>query len=449
MSSSRQMGSLSVLPDHLPRRLTIACWLWFWATDRQPGEGFYDLEVAFDALVERGFNAVRIDAMWSWAFDLDGKPRGEVEVGNVAEPGYCDYGPGLTTKGGVRVNALDEIIRLFHLAEERDVYVALTSWEFQRGHSIGCLADPALRDEILSVPGKERFMYLARQCDRLLQAIKQHGLEKRIAYVEIHNELQSVWHSADMEPRYPELREDVEEGLEFLQERHPDILFTDDYQVDIPEDRAFDYNTALAFLDKFASNAQLLDHHLYVLGLQWALYQEAGVRPLIGPDQDAAMERVERENEFLLWLLKPGSPNWREFSQHFTCDWFRNWRPLIYLYQNMDVEKYDYWMFRHYPEWEERMRTYWKNYIQVLSHNARQRNLPIVCDEGYIFWPPMHSVFETSAVGKSNFDFIVDQMLEASYWGIMISTYTFPGQPLWDQEVGWLRKTHDRILAAD
>jgi hypothetical protein len=61
----------------------------------------------------------------------------------------------------------------------------------------------------------------------------------------------------------------------------------------------------------------------------------------------------------------------------------------------------------------------------------------------------MHSTFETSAAGKSNFDFIVDQMLEAGYWGIMISTYTFPGQPLWEQEGEWLRKTHDRILAAD
>ena len=110
MSSNGNVKAVAALPEHLPRRLAIASWLWFWATDRQPGEGFNDLEAAFDALVERGFNAIRIDALWSWAFDRDGKPRGEVEVGNVVEPGYCDYCPGLTTKGGGRVNVLDRII---------------------------------------------------------------------------------------------------------------------------------------------------------------------------------------------------------------------------------------------------------------------------------------------------------------------------------------------------
>ena len=68
----------AIIPGHLPPRLAIASWLWYWATDRQPGEGFHDLEAALDALVERGFNAVRIDALWSWAFERDGEPRGEV-----------------------------------------------------------------------------------------------------------------------------------------------------------------------------------------------------------------------------------------------------------------------------------------------------------------------------------------------------------------------------------
>jgi hypothetical protein len=183
-------------------------------------------------------------------------------------------------------------------------------------------------------------------------------------------------------------------------------------------------------------------------GVQFALFREAGLRPLDDPDQDAAMERLERENELLRWLLKPDSPSWRQYSRHFTGEWFKHWRPLIYLFENMDVDRYDYWMFSHYGEWRERMRTYWKNYIQVLGHHARQRGLPIVCDEGYYFWPPMHSAFEPSAVGRSDLEYIVDHMLEAGYWGITISTYTFPGQPLWDDEATWLRTVNERILSA-
>lgn len=438
--NSQEDVKKSVVPEHLPKRLTIACWLWNWATDRQPGEGFSEIEKALDELVDRKFNTIRIDGLWSWAFDLKGNPRGEVEVGNMIEPGYCKYS--FNNRGGFRVNVLDELIRLLHLAKERDIYVALTSWEFQPGHSIGFLADPALRSEILNMPAKERFTYLARQADRLLQEIKRHGLEDRIAYLEIHNE---VNYSAgrDFPGGMPAIKEAVEKCLTYLQERHADILFTDDYQVDVPEDYIFDYNNAIKFTEKFAANVQVLDHHLYNPTLQYALFRKAGIR------EGGAMEQVEKENEFFKWLIRPGSPSWKEFSQHFTCDWFKNWQPLVYLFENMDVDKYDYWMFRHYPQHEERMRTFWKNYIQLLSHFACQRGVPIVCDEGYIFLPPIHSNFETSAIGKSSFDFIVDNMLEAGYWGIMISTYTQPGQPLWENEAEWLKETNKRILEAE
>jgi hypothetical protein len=60
----------------------------------------------------------------------------------------------------------------------------------------------------------------------------------------------------------------------------------------------------------------------------------------------------------------------------------------------------------------------------------------------------MHSAFEPSTVGRNNLEFITDQMREAGYWGVMISTYAFPGQPLWEEEAAWLKKTNDRILRA-
>jgi hypothetical protein len=327
------------------------------------------------------------------------------------------------------------------------VYVALTSWEYQPGHTLGFLADPGLRQEILDIPVFDRFPYTGRQIDRLLTAIKQEGFGDRLAYVEFHNEID---YSIGL--RLPggraALRARVEEQLAFLRELHPELLFTDDYSLPCPE-QGFDYNITADFLDGLAANSQLVDHHLYAwsASAQMALFREAGAG--IGlPHPDEVFPRLAQENEFYRWLLKPGSPTWDEFKSCYTCDWFQPWHAALYLYQNMDIDRYDYWMFQHHPQHEERMRGFWSNAISAMARHARERDLPLVCDEGYICWPPTHSQFEPSAVGRSNFEFIMEHMLEAGYWGYMVSTYAFPGQPLWENQADWLRALHQRFLSA-
>lgn len=435
------------IPDHLPDRLTISFWFGYWATDTQPGEGFADLEAAFGDLVARGFNTVRIDGLWSWCFRPDGTRRVPVEIGSVADPGYCDYGAGTAARGGARIDALDQLLKLFELARKYDVYVALTSWEYQPGHTLGFLADPAIRQQILNITVADRFEYTGLQIDRLLQAIKREGFADRLAYVEFHNEIDySI--GLGLPGGRPALRAAVEKQIAFLRERHPDLLITDDYSLPCPE-QGFDPTAAADFIAGLAGNAQLVDHHLYAwsAGIQQAFFREVGLN--IGMQNlDEVIPRLARENELFQWLIKPGSPTWEEYGRHFHSDWFAQWWAPLYLYQNMDIERYDYWMFKYYPEYEERMQGFWREGIAAMARHARQRNLPLVCDEGYICWPPTNSEFEPSAVGRTNFGYVMDQMLEAGYWGYMISTYAFPGQPLWEHHAEWLKATHQRILAA-
>jgi len=123
------------LPRHLPERLTIAFWFGYWATDTQPGEGFADLEQAFRDLVVRGFNTIRIDGLWSWCFRPGGSPRGPLEIAPVGDQGYCEYGAGTNMRGGQRVDVRQRLLELFALARKYDVYVALTTWEYQPGHN--------------------------------------------------------------------------------------------------------------------------------------------------------------------------------------------------------------------------------------------------------------------------------------------------------------------------
>lgn len=433
------------IPEHLPERLTISFWFGYWATDILPGEGFADLEQTFRDLVARGFNTVRIDGLWSWCFKPDGTRRAPIEIGSVADPGYCDFGAGTVTRGGGRVDTLQRLLELFELARKYDVYVALTSWEYQPGHTLGFVADPTIRAEILGFAVPDRFDYTGQQIDRLLTVLKREGFADRIAYVEFHNEIEySI--GLGLPGGTPALRAAVEKQIAFLRERHPDLLITDDYSLPCPES-GFDVNMTAEYLDRMAGNAQLVDHHLYAwsAGIQQALFRECGIGTY-DRGHDEIIPRLWRENALFQWLMKPGSPSWEEYKTHYHNDWFAQWWAPLYLYQNMDVDRYDYWMFRHYPEYEERMQSFWRNGIQAMARHARARNLPLVCDEGYICWPPTNSAFEPSAVGRANFDFIMDHMIEAGYWGYMISTYAFPTQPLWDDHPEWLANTHNRIL---
>src|SRR5690625_5949436 len=51
------------LPAHLPERLTITLWDFSWYVRTGPGEPFEDLDAAFAAARERGYNTIRICAM--------------------------------------------------------------------------------------------------------------------------------------------------------------------------------------------------------------------------------------------------------------------------------------------------------------------------------------------------------------------------------------------------
>ena len=77
---------------------------------------------------------------------------------------------------------------------------------------------------------------------------------------------------------------------------------------------------------------------------------------------------------------------------------------------------------------------------------ARQRGLPAVVDEGYIFYPPRNSRFEESAAGRLLFEHAVDTAIEQGYWGVLLTTYCGPDQPIWTENPEWIKKTNQLLL---
>jgi hypothetical protein len=360
---------------------------------------------------------VRIDAGLNWCFDLEGRPRGEVEFG----PWIAGHGQNCRTVWGARgcrLNVLDRVLRLLELARKYDFYVIPTSWEYQ--DSSWHVADPALRAQVMEYPRDGRFMLMATQHDRLLAAIKREGLQDRIAFVEVHNEPEYSEF-----PAMPEFLPQHTEAIAFLRERHPDLLITGDFSSHQPE--------------IVPDNTQVYDQHMYSGG-EWAFtfYRETVQHPDFNPQNPRALPLLD-------WLLKPDFTPWDQYmvpAQNIR----EFWRGISWLYDNLDNDRYDYWWFRSFGEWEPKIKQTAVEIFAKDAAEARRRGLPQVLDEGGIFAPPENSRFDESAAGKLYFEFMGDLAAEHGYWGFMPTTYCGPEQPAWREEGEWLAEVNGRFL---
>ncbi len=408
-------GPCYALPEHLPRKLSIGMFIWNWVTMAAPGEPYRDLEKVVAGLRERGFNAVRADAGLNWCYRLDGQPRGEMDFG----PWIAGYRDNLTTVnvvGGGRHDVLKRMVRFTELAKQHGVYVILTSWEYQ--DSSWLVADPKIRAEVMGVPEEKRFMHLARQHDRLLRLLKNKGLHRNIAFVEVHNEP-----DASLFPQGATGKRLHEEAIAFLRAAHPDILVSGDY---------CSHNPAIV-----PDNAQLYDQHTYVSDLYWtALYGQTIWHKDFDPANPRKIKLLDR-------ILKEKIVPYPEFVK--SAQNVRDlWRGVGWLYYNLDNERFDQWILEEYTRREAALKQRAAQIFEADAREAARRGVPAVCDEGGYFYPPLGSKFELRPPGTGMFELQVDLAIRHGYWGMMPTTYCGPEHPIWD-DVVWLRTINERF----
>ena len=407
------------VPAHLPRRLAISSWIWSWATYALPGEPYGDLERAMVELTARGFNAIRVDAGLNWCFRLDGTPRGEMEFG----PWAAGVSSNLSTvnhRGGGRHDALKRLVRLIELAKKHDVYVILTSWEYQ--DSTWMVADPKIRAEVYGIPEEDRLMRLAQQHDRLLKILKEKGLEKHVAFVEVHNEVEYSDFPKDQEGRALH-----QAAITFLRAAHPDILISGD----------FGTHDARIVPD----NVQVYDQHLYSgAALYWDnLYNQTALHPSLDRSNPRKLPLLDR-------LLKKDIMPWDEFARH-TAAVRAFWHPIMWLYENIDNAKFDGYMLQSLPGWELKIRAAATQAFETDGREAARRNIPAVLDEGGFFFPPFGSRWEQSPQALAYFEFLCELAVKHRWWGFMPTTYCGPEHPLWREKPDWLKKVNARFRA--
>ena len=405
------------IPSHLPERLTICSYIWAWIAQGGPDEPYWDIEKAVIETKERGFNCIRADAGLNWCFDLGGKPRGEMAFRQWIE-GYSSNLRTVNAKGGARHDVLQRVIRLMELAQKHDVYVILTSWEYQ--DSTWHVADPAIRKEVYGIPESARFMHMARQHDRLLRVLKERRLDSNIAFIEPHNEPEF----SDF-PKGQENKRLHTEAIAFLRERHPDVLISADH--------------ASQEFDIIPDNAQVFDVHMY--SGQFVYFDQIWDATVRSPEFDPASPR---KLSIMRRLLKVDIVPWDVFMKE-AQNVREFWRGIDWLYENLNDSEWDNWMLEHFNEFWPMAKQITIDRFTQNGEESRRRAIPAVLDEGGWFYPPLGSRFDEMPEGIRLFDLMADQAIKQGYWGFMCTTYNGPEQPVWHVNPDWLKEVNERF----
>lgn len=406
------------IPDHLPDKLAICSWIWSWISSALPDEPYGDLELAMQQTKERGFNCIRLDAGLNWCFDSECNPRGEVGFG----PWIKGYSSNLRTvngRGGARFDVLKRVIRMMELAREYGIYVILTSWEYQ--DSTWHVADPEIREEVYGIPIEQRLIRLAHKHDRLINIVKDRGLDKNIAFVEPHNEIE---HS-DF-PKGDAGKKCHTEAISFLRSLHPDILISADH--------------SSTTLDIIPDNTQVFDNHMYAGACMYfdGIMAESVWHPDFDPRNPKALPLLQR-------LLKDEIVSYEDFEK--PAQNVRDfWRPFDWLYENLNNQEWDRWMLEHYDEFWPRVQEAVETGFAENSKEAARRNIPAVLDEGGWFYPPLNSRFDEMPQGLALFELMADHAIKHDYWGFMPTTYCGPEQPIWHVNPEWLMDINQRFI---
>lgn len=424
------------IPPHLPRKLTISLWDFSWYTMTMPGEPYHNLEARFDELVERGYNTIRICAMPYFLFDANGKRKGPLRFGNMGEVGKRTRW--YNCAGGAELDGHAHIIELFRQAKAHDCYVILSSWEYQQSPSF--LASSDLANQLEEIPPQDRFMSIARSMDQLIAFLKEEGYGNRIAFVELHNELEigglnrigldSGISSEDKAALLAKMRPYIEEALGYLRERHSDTMMSVSHVL------TQDYPKQLV-----AANTQIGQFHLYLNGVLQELLDETGIWN----------EQVPFPNERVISFLREDAPAFGSYRLPAGEEWRLSGNPnglrLFYLHDWADPDKWDLFLYERYSAHRLAMLQKTDQRLEDVSRWAVQNGVPVIIGEGYIGYTPLYASFEEGPVGKFIAEYAVRKGMELGFWGMVLCSNCAPHHPFW-HDVVWQKRMNAKILAS-
>lgn len=378
------------------RALAIAMWDFSWILRHHRLGEFENWDAVLDQLAERGYNAIRIDAMPHLvAPDASGQ---------ITEEYYFrkdSWKPSLWGNDySVRVRPREALLEFLPKCYRRGIHVGLATW----------------------FPGEvQRFTTqdgLFRAWDGTLKLIEKHGLLDRVLYVDVLNEY-PFWHGFVWLKKGMEERADVKK----FRQNNPDVH--------VPDLDAIGKPGRFNPLQKQFFNT-FLTELLTTMKKQWPKLDF-----FASLDSGMPLEEIDLSAfgalDYHLWF-------------HHNGEMSRSGLDKIAAMPNdNEFEKAYAGVKRFWSENRARMVDWISGRIRNISGHAARRGIPCGNTEGWgpIFWID-HPALDWEWT-KEAAEICVDLALENGYKFICTSNFTHPQFPgLW-QDVQWHRKITARI----
>jgi len=158
--------------------VAIAMWDYSWLLRHHKFGDFEDWDTVLDGLVERGYNAIRIDCFPHLiAADNEGNTQEEyLHVREKYKPAY--WGNQFTMRSKPRAG----LIEFMKKCKERGIYIGLSTWFM--GHGTERNLDAKNADDFVRV------------WDETLQLLKDNDLMQDVIYIDLLNEF-PLWHGLE------------------------------------------------------------------------------------------------------------------------------------------------------------------------------------------------------------------------------------------------------------
>jgi Sugar-binding cellulase-like len=384
-------------------RMTISLWDFSWYVRDD-----FDIEEAFRQAGERGYNTVRICAMPFLLFGsgLDTSTLTFRGLGGA----YGQRTRWYDVPGESTIDGRARLLELFRAARRHDFGVIVSSWEYQQSPCF--LADDSWHRALTAVPSGQRVNALADALADLVDLLKTEGLDDRVAFVELHNEVQY----SKLGGGLAALQRPLEEGIDRFRARHPGVPVTANYaRVPVGEMR---------WLPR---NAEVAVFHPYVYGVLGELVDEFALRDESRPypQQRAYAELLRPDAPPLEEWLPPPADRWRldatvvRQREVYTHDW-------------CDPVKWDRWLYSRYGEHRRAMAEVLDLWIAAAADWAAERDIPLVFGEGWVGYTPLHASFEEGPVGSEICERAVRASAAAGAWGTVVCSNAAPHHPMWN-----------------
>jgi hypothetical protein len=409
------------------RPLTITLWDFTWYTQTAPGAPFHDLDEAFRQAVERGYNTVRICAMPYLLFGsgLDTSALTFTGLGG----GYGQRTRWYDVRTPATVDGRAWLLELFRAARRHDCQVIVSSWEYQQSPSF--LSDDSWHRALRAVPPDRRTVALADALADLVDLLKAEQLDDRVAFVELHNEVQGGALTDVVPPGVDPvlgLRDTLEAGIDRLKQRHPGVPVTANYA-----------RVPVGALRGVPRNADVAIFHPYVYGVLGQLVDEFALR---NPSRPFPQQRAYDE------LLRDGAPPFEEWlppeADRWRLDATVVRRREVYTHDWCDPVKWDRWLYDRYGEHRRAMTETLDIWLDAAADWAAAHDVPLVFGEGWVGYTPLYGTFEEGPVGAAFCEYAVRASIRVGAWGTVVCSNAAPQHPMW-QDIGLQRRLNDEF----